>query len=177
MSFAINLFRRPLRFLLDDWDMSVPYRYPDMVLDDAVRTMVSLGKLNCSVYSSSVGYTLSPDQNGIDPDWSQNPQGYNLFALGTYHTTLLFLGPMPEKYALRTRGISETRGSLYRHVEKMEAEIHRLENGEGLFSGYQSYYSWICGISGLPVGEILARFDVESPLWTATFTRDGMRVA
>jgi hypothetical protein len=29
----------------------------------------------------------------------------------------------------------------------------------------------------LPLGEVLAQFDVQSPLWKATFTRDGMRVA
>ena len=177
MSFAINLFRRPLRFVLDDRDSSVPYRYPDEVLDDAVRAAVTLGKLNNSIYSAAPGYTLSPDQNGIDPDWSGNPRGCNLFALGTYQTALLFLSPKPDRYSFRTRPVSESMGSVHRHIEKMEADIHRLENGEILFSGYQSYYSWIGGIAGLPIGEVLAQFDLQSPIWKATFTRDGMRVA
>jgi len=177
MSFEIAKFRRPLRILLDDWDSSVPQRYPNQVLDDAVRSMVTLGKLNNSVYSAAAGYSLTPDESGINPDWSDNSQGFNLFALGTYQTALLFLRPQRSRYSYKTRPISESFGDLYRHIETMEADIHRLENGEGLFSGYQSYYSWIGGIAGLPIGEVLAQFDVQSPLWKATFTRDGMRVA
>ena len=92
-------------------------------------------------------------------------------------TYALFLRPQRSRYGYRTRAISETFGDIHRYVEALEAEVHRLNNGEALFQGYQSYFSWLSGISGLPVGEILAQFDVESPLWKATFTRDGMRVA
>lgn len=177
MSFLIANFRRPLRILLDDWDSSVPQRYPNTVLDDAVRCAVTLGKLNNSIYSTAAGYTLTPDESGIDPDWSGVPTGYNLFALGTYQSALMFLDNQRSRYSYKTRPISESFGDFYRTIAKMEAEIARLENGDGGFSGYQSYYSWIGGVAGLPLGEVLAQFDVQSPLWKATFTRDGMRVA
>lgn len=177
MSFPICNFRRPLRILLDDWDCTVPFRYPNCILDDAVITMVQFGKLNEAACGHSAIYTISPDNTGIDPDWSSNPTGYNIFALATYQTALMFLGPMRDKYSYKTRGVSESFGNLFRYVEKMEWDVHKLINGETLFRGYQSYYSWLSGVSGLPVGEILAEFNVESPLWKATFTRDGMRVA
>lgn len=175
--FPVANFRRPLRILLDDWDCSVPQRYPSMVLDDAVRTMVQFGKLNGSIYAIPGGYTLTPDCAAITPDWSAIQTGYNLFALGTYETALMFLRVIPDKFSFRTQGLSESRGSLARYVERMEADVRKLVDGECLFDGFQSYYSWLGGVSGLPVGEILAQFDVQSPLWKATFTRDGMRVA
>jgi hypothetical protein len=74
------------------------------------------------------------------------------------------------------RGWEERIGNLNRFLSTLEAEIHALENGT-LFVGYQSYYSWLHGVAGLPLGEVLAQFDVRAPLWKATFTRDGMRVA
>ena len=179
MSFAVTNFLPSLRILMDAWDASVTYRYPDTVLTGAVQAMVRLGKMNNSIYSANTGYTLSPDGGGIDPDWSGLPAPLqaNLFALGTYQTCLIFLRSKPEKYSFRTRQLAESTGSLHRYVETMEADVHRLENGESLFTGYQSYYSWLTGIAGLPLGEVLAQFDVESPLWKATFTRDGFRVA
>lgn len=170
---AINLFLPPLRLMLEDWDATVPQRYPDTILTQGVQTIVQTGQLNNSIYSLPVGYTLTPDRTGIQPDIADP----NLFALAIDCTALLFLRPQRSRYGYRTRAISETFGDIHRYVEALEAEVHRLNNGEALFQGYQSYFSWLSGISGLPVGEILAQFDVESPLWKATFTRDGMRVA
>ena len=93
-----------------------------------------------------------------------------------YHTTKLFVAARPERFSFRTRAYSESWGSISRYLSTIEAEIDALENGDK-FSSYQSYYSWIHGMVGLPLGEVLAQFDVQAPLWKATFTRDGMRVA
>lgn len=175
--FPICDFRGTLRILLDDWDNSVPYRFPNMILDCAVKSMVQLGKLNCSIFSGPGIYTITPDGLSIAPDWSGRPDGFNLFALGSYETALMFLRSRPDRYSFKTRQLSETFGNVFRYIEKLEADVHMLVNGDALFTGYQSYYSWLSGVSGLPVGEILAQFDVQSPLWKATFTRDGMRVA
>jgi hypothetical protein len=156
-------FYRPLRILLRDYDASVR-QYPDEVLRDGVRTTVQLGKLT--------GYALSVDELSITPTIANA----NTFALGVYHTAKLFVQGQPEHYSFKTRGYSESQGNLGRYLSVIEQEIHALENGT-LFSGWQSYYAWLHGMAGLPLGEVLAQFNVQAPLWKATFTRDGMRVA
>ncbi len=173
---AISLFNGPLRLTLDDWDPSVR-RYPDSVLLAGVQTVVQLGRLNRSFNVPAGGFALSPDGLSITPDVvTGNPQTVNLFALTVLHTTKLFLDPERDRTSFRTRNVSESQGNRYRYLASLEAEIHKLENGE-LFSGYQSYWSWLGGTAGLPLGELLAQFDVQSPIWKATFTRDGMKVA
>ena len=149
--------------MLQDFDASAR-KYPDDVLADGVRTAVQLNKLP--------GYTLTVDSNGVTPDISDP----NQFALLVYHTARLFVMGLPDRYAFKTRGFSESVGSLHRFLNAIEQDIHELENGTA-FSGYQSYYAWLHGMAGLPLGEVLAQFNVQSPLWTATFTRDGMKVA
>ena len=159
----LTYFFRPLRIMLEDYDASAR-QYPDDVLSDGVRTAVMLGKLPA--------YSLTTDLNSITPDITDP----NLFALLTYHTVRLFVAPLPDRRGFRTRGFSESQGSLSRYLSLLEAEIHALENS-GMFSGWQSYYAWLHGMAGLPLGEVLAQFDVQAPLWKATFTRDGMKVA
>ena len=173
---AINLFYGPLRLTLDDWDPSVR-RYPDAILLSGVQTVVQLGRLNRAWNAPCGGFTLSPDGQSIVPDVvTNNPLTVNLFALTVLHTTKLFLDPERERYAWKTRSASENLGNRYRYLSTLEAEMHKLENGE-MFMGYQNYFAWLSGTAGLPLGEILAQFDVQSPIWKATFTRDGMRVA
>ncbi len=162
--------------MLDDWgDIR---RYPDAILDQGVQTVVLMGRLNRSILSPVGGFRLDAGATNITPDVvSDDPKSPDLFALTTLHTVKLFLEPKPDRQSFRTRPLSHSEGNVYRYLDKLDAEVHRLENGDELFLGYQSYFSWIGGVRGLPLGEVLAQFRLGSPLWTATFTRDGMRVA
>lgn len=163
--------------MLDDWDPTVR-RYPDPTLDSGVATVVQLGLLNHSILTPAGGFTLDPSGQYITPDVvTGNPKSPDLFALVCYRTVKLFLSPKPSRFGFRTRSLSSQTGDVYHYLSELEGEIHTLENGPALFDGYQSYWSWINSVSGLPLGEILAQFKLSSPLWTATFTRDGMRVA
>lgn len=174
---AISVFRGPLRIMLDDWDPCVR-RYPDNVLDQGVSTMVMMGQLNHSILTPAGGFALDPSGQNITPDLiTAGAKSPDLFALAAYKTVLLFLQPKPDRKSFRTRAVSGSEGNVYKYIEKLEGEVHRLENGDCLFAGYQSYFSWISSVAGLPLGEILAQFNLQSPLWSATFTRDGMRVA
>ena len=97
-------------------------------------------------------------------------------SLLTLKTAKLFVANQPDRGGFRTRGYSENWGSFAKFLQELDARIQEQENGDG-FSSYQNYYSWLHGHAGLPLGEVLAQFDVQAPLWRATFTRDGMRVA
>lgn len=149
--------------MLLDFDPTVRM-FPDGVIDDGLRTVLQMGKVP--------GYSLSVDLGSITPD-IQTAKDY---ALITYHTAKLFLQGRPDRYSFKTRGFSESFGSYVRALMEVEQEIHNLENGDA-FSAWQSYFAWLHGVAGLPLGEVLAQFDLEAPLWRATFTRDGMRVA
>ena len=159
----ITVFYPATRILLGDTDL-VAQQYPDAVLLQAVRAVMFLNKLP--------GFALTPDQNFITPDFG-DPNNY---ALITYHTVKLFVQNRPERFDFKMRGYSEQTGNTNRFLSSIEAEIHALENGT-MFSGWQSYFAWLHGMAGLPLGEVLAQFDVQAPLWKATFTRDGMKVA
>jgi hypothetical protein len=173
----ITLFRGPIRLMLDDWDPQIR-RYPDAVLDDGVRAVVKMGLLNRSALAT-VPFSITVDGGNISPDViSASPKSPDLFALVCYQTTKLFLAPKPDRSSFRTRALSASTGSFNRYLMELDTEIARLENGdETYFTGYQSFFSWMEGGKGLPLGEILAQFNVQSPLWSAVFTRDGMRVA
>lgn len=163
--------------MLDDCDANVR-RYSDSTLDSGVATVTQMGLLNRSMLATSTGFSLTPDGGNITPDIvSTDPKSADLFALVCYRATKLFLDPKPSRHSWRTRDMGVQTGDVYRYLSDLEAEIHRLENGSALFEGYQSFWGWTQGIAGLPIGEILAQFKLSSPLWTATFTRDGMRVA
>jgi hypothetical protein len=172
----ISLFYGPLRLLLDDWDPCVR-RYPDNTLLAGVQTTVQLGRFSRAWNAPCGGFSLTPDGLSITPDVvTGNPQTVNLFAIGALWTAKMFLDPQRDRFSFRTRNEAQSMGNSYRYLATIEAEIHKLENGE-MFAGYQNYWSWLSGTSGLPLGEILAQFDVQSPIWKATFTRDGMKVA
>ncbi len=95
----------------------------------------------------------------------------------TVNTVKLFLDPKPDFRMFATKAVKSSTGNVFRYLETLEAEIERLENGDAMFDGYQSYFSWMGGMQGLPLGEVLAKFTIGSPLWAAVFTRDGLRVA
>jgi hypothetical protein len=158
----LRFFYRPLRIFLQDFDATVR-QYPDGVLSDAVCTTLQMGKVP--------GYLLTPDEASVTPDPTTQA-----FSLITLHTVRLFTMSRPSQYKWATRGLEERFGSYDRFLTTLESDIHQLENGES-YSAWQSYYAWLHGQAGLPLGEILAEFNVQAPLWKATFTRDGMRVA
>ena len=162
MSTPLVHFRPALRIMLGDFD-AVAQQYADTVLDDGVRAAIQLGKLP--------GFELSVDRNGINP----NIGNANAFALVTYHTAKLFVQSRPDRYSYKTRPMSESFGSLHRFLASLEADIHKLENGD-LFLGYQTYFSWLTGTAGLPLFETLVQFDLSAPFWSVSLTRDGMRV-
>jgi hypothetical protein len=165
MSLIGSIMFRSLRIMLGDLDPSVQ-RYPDATLSDGVKTTVLLGRIN------SIGpiYTLTPDESGITP----NIGDPNTFALLIYHTAKLFVDPEHDRFAFRTRGFSESFGSRNRFLSTLEIEIHKLENGE-MFSGWQNYFSWLSGMAGLPLAEVLTDMHVNAPLWNTTLTREGLR--
>lgn len=163
----ISLFYPALRILLADFD-SVVQQYPDAILKQGVQTAMMLGK-------APTPYALTPDTNGITPDIGSDPVSVNAFSLISYHTARLFVMPRPDRYSFKTRAMSESFGGWSKMLQTLEMEIHNLENGT-MFSGWQSYFAWLHGVAGLPLGEILAGFELQAPLWTATFTRDGMKV-
>jgi hypothetical protein len=154
-----------LRIMLGDLDPTIQ-RYPDAVLGGGVKTAIQLNKLG----GTGVIYTLTPDGAGITPDITDP----NTYALLCYHTVKLFVDPEHDKYAFRTRAFSETFGSRSRFLNTLEHEIHKLENGE-MFSGWQNYFSWLSGMAGLPLAEVLTDMHVNAPLWNATLTREGLR--
>ncbi len=158
-------FFLPLRMMLGDLDPSVR-RYPDGTLRDAVKTAVVLNKLP--------GYSLSLDQTGIEPDLVGAGLDPNRFALLCYHTVKLFVDPEHDRYAFRTRAFSESFGSRNRFLQTLELEIHKLENGS-MFSAWQNYFTWLSGMAGLPLAEVLTDMHVNAPLWNVTLTREGMR--
>lgn len=160
----ISLTYPVLRVMMGDLDPSVQ-RYPDPTLAQGVRAAVALNKLG----TTGVTYTI-PDGENITPDIT-NP---NTFALLCYHTAKLFIDPEWERYSFRTRAFSESFGSRNRFLMTLEMEIHMLENG-AMFSGWQNYFTWLSGMAGLPLAEVLTQMNVQSPLWTATLTREGLR--
>ncbi len=168
MSTPIDItFYLPLRIMLGDLDPTVQ-KYPDLTLQAGVRTALQLGKVP--------GYGLDP--NAGTPSVTPDVVGGNLcpdkFALICYHTVKLFVDPTPDRYSFRTRALSESFGSVHRFLQSIEMEIHRLENS-AMFSGWQNYFSWLSGMAGLPLAEVMTDFHVQAPLWNATLTREGMR--
>ena len=160
-------FYLPLRIMLGDLDPSVQ-RYPDLTLQAAVRTALVLGKVRGYALDLAAGVpSVTPDMvgEGLSPD---------PFALLCYHTCKLFMDSQPDRYAFRTRALSESFGSVHRFLQSLEMEIHRLENG-AMFSGWQNYFSWLSGMAGLPLAEVMTDMHVQAPLWNATLTREGMR--
>lgn len=171
----LSAFRRPVRVMLGDWRPGVQ-KYANSSLDDAARTVIQLGKMNHTALMPSTQYVLNPAEDGLLPDFPDTVVGVNLFALMSYHMLKLFVAPSRDRYSYHTRVLSESFGSANKFLAVIEAELHKLEHG-AMFEGYQNYYSWLSGTSGLPLAEILAEFSVSAPLWGVALTRDGMRIA
>ncbi len=151
------------RILLGDLDATVQH-YSDPTLALTSRAAIQLGKVP--------GIALTLDRTGVTPD-PTTPQ----FALWTYWMAKLLATPTPDGYSFRTRAFSERFGHQRDLLGELGARIHELENGEGAFSSWQSYYCWLFGMEGLPVGGILTDVNVRAPFFTATITRAGAQIS
>lgn len=151
----------PVRFLLgDNGSESAMFQYSDGSLAGALRTAISLNKLK--------GFCLTPDKLAVQPELSDP----NKFALLIYHTVKLFVDPQPSGYHYKTRAVSETFGHWRDFIRTLESEIHHLENG-AMFSGWMNYYTWLQGISGLPLGQLLTQLNMRSPIFGQQFSLDA----
>jgi hypothetical protein len=85
--------------------------------------------------------------------------------------------PTPTDVSYRTRAYAQKFGSQRDLLSELNARIHELENGGGAFSGWQSFYCWLAGMDGLPVGGVLTDVNINAPFWTATVTRAGAQIS
>lgn len=151
------------RILLGDFD-AVVQQFSDTTLRNAARAVVRLGKVS--------GLALSADLNSVSPEPTTAQ-----FALLSYWMAKLLITPTPDGYSYRSRAFSERFGHQRDLLGELGARIHELENGEGAFAGWQSYYCWLLGFEGLPVGGVLTDVNIRAPFYTATITRAGAQVS
>lgn len=151
------------RLLLGDLDATVR-QFADSTLAVSARSVIQLGKI--------VGVNLTVDRLGVEPDPTTAQ-----FALWCYWQAKLLLNPSPDNYSFRTRAFAEKFGHQRDLLGELGARIHELENGTGVFSGWQSYYTWLIGMEGLPVGGILTDVNIRAPFFTATVTRAGAQIS
>lgn len=152
------------RVLLGDLDASGIRQFSDATLAQTARAAVQLGKVP--------GLTLTVDRQGVEPEPATNQ-----FALLTYWMAKLLVAPNAEGYSFRTRALAEKFGHQRDLLGEFGARIHELENGTGAFSSWQSYYTWMWGMAGLPVGGVLTDVNVRAPFFTASITRAGAQIS
>lgn len=157
---AIADFYETIRFLLGDHDATVQ-QYPDGVLLKAVRSTIRLQQIP--------GYAVAPDQVNLTPEVTDA----NHWALIAYHTVKAFVDNNPDKYSYKTRAMSESFGSWRDFLDELKTNIYRLENGT-MFSTWQSYYTWLSGISGLPLDLVLTRLSVRAPFYDVSVAVSGV---
>jgi hypothetical protein len=148
-----------MRVLLNDLNVNVP-EFANATLQSAVAACLSL----CQV----PGYSLTPDQTQITPAFP-GPKG---FALVCFKSVRLLITGTPSKYGFRTRALSETFGSYRPAIMDLDKYIHDLVDGE-MFSGWQSFYGFLSGISGLSLLEVFTEMRVDSPFYSITLTATG----
>lgn len=150
---AISDFYEAIRFILDDNDDDIK-TFTDDALLRGVRTVLKMGKIK--------GYTLGNDNISISPDLT-NP---NAFALVCYHVCKMSVDARPDRYSYRRRAVSESFGSWRNFLMSLENEIFHLENGV-MFDGWQNFYSWMEGVSGVPLQQLYADLKINIPTITA----------
>lgn len=147
-----------LRYLLNDLNPNF-YEYQNSILTGAVAAALALNKLP--------GFTLSADGVTITPQ--MYPNG---FALLNYKTAKLFLSPQPKEYQFKSRAFSEKIGDWSRAIIDLDKEIYEIESGAQM-DGWQNFYSFLAGISGLSLLEVFTRMRVNAPFYTITLTATG----
>lgn len=148
-----------LRLLLNDLNPTVQ----EFATSTLTSGVVAVIKLN-----EAPGYYLSPDQSTVLPAFC-NP---NAFALISYKTARLFVTGTPSKYSFKSRAFSESIGSYRDFIFDLDRHIYEIENGE-MFSGWQMFYGFLSGISGLSLLEVFTTMRVNSPFYSITLTATG----
>lgn len=148
-----------LRILLNDLNPSVQ-EFPDATLTQGVKSLLLLNQMP--------GYALSPDQTTIQPPFP-NADG---FALVCFKTARLFVAGQPDRYEFRSRAFTEKIGSYRDFIMNLDKYIYDLEDG-CMFSGWQMFYGFLAGISGLSLLEVFTSMKVNSPFFSVTLTATG----
>ena len=156
----ISDFYETLRYLLGDRDATIQL-YPDAVLLGGVRSCIRLNQIP----ALSVGV----DNVSLTPEITDP----NQFALVAYHTVKGFVDSHPDRYSYKTRAMGESFGSWRTFLDELKSNIHRLESGE-MFAGWYNYYTWLAGVSGLPLGLVLTELSVRAPFHRVGISVDGI---
>jgi hypothetical protein len=159
----ISDFYETIRFLIGDRDTTVQM-YSDAVLLQSVRSCIRLQKIS--------GYAVTADLKQITPAVTD----VNAWALVAYHTVKAFVDSHPDKYSYKTRAIGESFGSWRNFLDELKLNIYKLENGT-MFSGWQNYYTWLSGVSGLPLEMVMANLTVRAPWISVGLSTDGISVS
>lgn len=157
---AISDFFETLRFMLEDQDATVQ-KYPDAQLATAVRTTLRTRQVPA--------YSVAPDVSQITPEVT-DPNDWALIAL---HTVRNYVRREPDRSSWGVRAYKESHGSWQKYLDALDRDIHKLANG-AMFSGWYNYYTWLQGMSGLPLNLVLARLNVRAPFYTVNLSTDGV---
>lgn len=144
-------------------DIGDSQQYADTALRDAVRTAVRMGKLPT--------LTLTPALDGVTPDVTTPTD----FARMVLHSSRLFVVNRPKTYAYRRRAVSESFGGWDGLLADMDMQLHNLENNS--ISGWQSYFGWLAGMSGLPLAQVMTEVSVQGPWYSVAVTGAGTSAA
>lgn len=150
---AIHELFEPVRAVLGDLDREFR-RYADAELSATIRSAIRLGK--------HPDFALSANRLGIEPDITDPDD----FAVIVYEVARMFVAPNPDRYEYQTRALKERFGSYEAFMAHIDKTLFRLVNGGGMFSGWQSYYEWMQGMHGLPLGAVLTDVRVTAPVAT-----------
>lgn len=133
MSEAVATWVEDVRAILGDQD-SIP-TYSDSKIAANLRSVVRLQRVQ--------GLAVSSDGTAIEG--TITPTVYALIALFAAKT---FVASEPDRYAYRTRALSESFGGRRTLLMEIEEQIHSLTSGD-MVSSLETFRSYIAGISGV----------------------------
>lgn len=140
MSTPFTEFYESIRHILGDNDPNFQM-YGDAALQAGMRTILRMGRIS--------GYTLDPDLISITPEVTDP----NVFALIVYRLVKSYVISQPDTYSYATRALKETFGGWQNFLWEIEMNLNALESGsyfDNGIHGWQTYYSWVEGLTGLP---------------------------
>lgn len=159
----VRMTIEPVRALLGDFPRHGIYRYEDSAVAKIVRALVQMGELD--------GYGLTPDLSGITPV-ILNPK---IFGVLIYKAAKRLLLPHAAAYGYRMRAMSESFGEQKGFVADLENALYDLQNPT-MFGSYQSFYSWLGGVTGLDVWTMMTQMKVDAPIATAELNISGLYI-
>lgn len=148
-----------LRLLLNDIN-PIGQEFADATLTMGVASALKIGELP--------GYSVAPDGNTIQPAFPDPTH----FGLLNFKVTRLFILGAPDRYEFRSRAFTERIGSYRDMKMQLDQKIHEIENG-AMFEGWQMFYGFLSGISGLSLLEVFTSMKVNSPFYSITLTATG----